>query len=475
MRSPVRTRTFVFIALGAALGAGSGLAADRFLPTGPLTRGLFVGERQAPEHDAAGWLARRRDEARARVVHLRYGDRTFDATLGEAGVSIDVDATLAAAAKVGHYGSVVRRLGEAARARKHAVDVPLVWTVEEGRARAFLARFAADVHADPVDARIDLAAHAKIPDVPGRELDIEASLHELSMGTHEDEETIDLVTRAIPAKVSVDDLVRVDVDKVVSSAETTFSIFGVGVGRSHNIRRAASMIDGLVIAPGEQLSFNEKVGPRSLENGFTWAPEIQGDEMTTGIGGGTCQVSTTLHVAALFGALGIVQRQGHSHPSAYTKMGLDATVSYPTTDLKIANTLPFPVMIHASFPKPTVIRVELLGGDPVATASYTYGIGHTEDFTRRIYVKSFLTPGKRIRKQKGTRGYDVTSILKLEYFDGHVEEKRYFTGYRPSPEVFWIAPGYDEAELPPLPEHAKGVEGRMSASAESAADDTYAM
>ena len=93
--------------------------------------------------------------------------------------------------------------------------------------------------------------------------------------------------------------------------------------------------------------------PRTLERGFTWAPEIQGDEMTTGVGGGTCQVSTTLHIAALFGALEILERQGHSHPSAYAMMGLDATVSYPSTDLKFKNTLPFPVMIHAYLPKPT--------------------------------------------------------------------------------------------------------------------------
>ena len=194
-----------------------------------------------------------------------------------------------------------------------------------------------------------------------------------------------------------------------------------------------------------------------------------GDEMTTGVGGGTCQVSSTLHVAALFGALEILERQSHSRPSSYTQMGLDATVSFPTVDLKIRNSMPFAVMIHAFVPEPTkeldkrmhrALRVELLGGEPVAKVEYRFGIGRAEDFTRRIYVKSFLPPGKRIKHQKGTRGYDVTSLVTLRFFDGRVEERSYFSGYRPAPEVFWVAPGYDEKELPPLPDHAKGVEDR---------------
>src|SRR4029450_3711663 len=105
------------------------------------------------------------------------------------------------------------------------------------------------------------------------------------------------------------------------------------------------------------------------------------------------------------------------------------------------------------------LRVEILGGDPVAEVDYKFGIGHTEDFTRRMYVKNFLAPGRGIRDQEGNRGYDVTSVVTTKFLDGRVEERRYFSGYRPAPEVFWVAPGYDEGELPPLPEHAKGVEG----------------
>ena len=479
MRAPT---LILVLGLGASVGVAGASVAHRFVPESPIVRGLFVGERRVPDRgSAAAWLTGRRDTMRARIVHFRGDDQVFDATLGELGVSVDVAATIERAEIVGHQGTLLRRLRESERARRGDIDVPLVWHTDRSKARALLERLAAQLRRAPVDARLDLANRAKIPDVFGRELDIESTIDKLVAARHTDEETIDLSMRSVRASVTVDDLVRVEVDKVLSSYETTFVTYGSGKGRSQNILNAASKIDGIMLGPGESFSFNERVGPRTIERGFRYAPEIQGDETVTGVGGGTCQVSSTLHAAALYGALDVVERQGHSRPSAYTQMGLDATVAYPSTDLKIRNPMSFPVMIHAYLPKGAsppgsvaTIRVEILGGTPVAQVEYKYGIGRAEDFTRRIYVKSFLAPGRRIRHQKGTRGYDVTSVVTLRFPDGRVEERRYFSGYRPAPEVFWIAPGYDEAELPPLPEHAKGVEGRMSTWAGIEAD-TYPM
>jgi vancomycin resistance protein YoaR len=206
------------------------------------------------------------------------------------------------------------------------------------------------------------------------------------------------------------------------------------------------------------MSFNDVVGPRTRERGFALAPEILGDEMQMGYGGGTCQASSTLHVAALFGALEIVERQAHSRPSSYTQMGLDATVSYPRSDLKIRNPLPYPVLIHAFLPRPSAVRVEILGGDPVARVEYAYAVTDAEDFVRRVDVKQELAPGQRLLHQRGIRGFEVVSLVKLHYLDGREDQRQYASGYRPTPEIYWVAPGYDPDELPPLPEHAKRPE-----------------
>jgi vancomycin resistance protein YoaR len=468
----VRSSTLLLV-LGIASSAAVsvGVVGYQYLPASPVVRGLHIAERRVPEEGSpATWLADRQKAALDWEVRFHHDGEIIETTLGAVGVEIDVHRSLERASEVGHAGSFMRRVREASEARRGEVDVPLVFFVDERKARAFFEGIAPLFARAPVDARLDLAQKQKTPDEPGRELDVEASLAALEDASLADGAIVPLVTRRVSAKVTLADLVAVDVGRVVSSFETTFSLAGSGAGRAVNIRNAASKIDGIVISPGDVFSFNEKVGPRTRDNGFTPAPEIQGDELTDGVGGGTCQLSSTLHGAAVFGALEVLQRQNHSRASSYTKLGLDAAVSYPVVDLKIKNVLPFPVMIHTTFPLPTKVRVEILGGDPVAKVEYGYGVAERKDFVRRITVKEDLPSGKRIHRQKGVQGFRVFSTVRLSYFDGRVEERHYYSGYRPSPEVYWVAPDYDESNLPPLPEHAKGVEGRPSP--EEATDET---
>lgn len=471
----VRAKVVWMLGLGSALGAGLGFGAYGLMPASPLAAGVFIGEQRPPEGASPSeWLMRRSRDLQDRVVHLRHEDEVIDATLGDVGVSIDVAATLDRAEIVGHTGGVVRRVRDGLKARRGEIDVPLVFHVDRERARAFLGSISERLYRAPVDAKLDLANKKRIVDQDGQALDVEASIDAIAKGRHDDEETIDLVAMRVPAQITVDDIANVDIEKVLSSFETVFAVWGEGVGRSANIKNAAARIDGTMILPGQVFSFNEKVGPRTAENGFVLAPEIQGDELAMGYGGGTCQVSSTLYAAALYGALEITDRQNHSRPSSYIQLGMDATVSYPLVDLKIKNSLSFPVMIHAYLPKPNTIRVEILGGEPVAKVSYAYGVGHVEGFVRRIKVIGYYPPGRVYRKQKGTRGLDVTSVITIRFNDGRVEERRYFNGYRPSPEVLWVAPGTPDTDLPPLPEHAKGVEGQLT-TAHSGASDIYPM
>lgn len=471
----VRKSLVWVLGVGSALGVSLGFVAHRVVPASPVAHGVFIGERLPPDdRSPTEWLMRRSDDLKKRVVHLRHEDEVIDTTLGELGVSIDVNGTLEQAEAVGHTGSVIRRVLEGQKARRGEIDVPLVFHVDRERARTFLSTLSDRFYRAPVDARLDIENKKRIVEQEGRALDIEASIDSITAARHTEEETVWLIIKPTTAAVTLNDLANVDIEKVLSTYETTFVTWGDGLGRSGNIRRAAAKIDGTILLPGQVLSFNDKVGPRTPENGFVLAPEIQGDELVTGFGGGTCQVSSTLHAAALFGAMDVLDRQNHSRPSSYTPPGMDATVAYPLVDLKIKNNFSFPIMIHAYLPKPTVIRVELLGGDPVAKVTYAYGVGAVEDFTRRIKVIGYYPAGRVYRKQKGTRGMSVTSVVTINYFDGRVDQKKYFSGYRPSPEVLWVAPGYSDGDLPPLPEHAKGVEGQMQ-TARNDANDLYPM
>lgn len=463
-----RARFFAFGLLLAGASASAAWGVVRF-PAEPLLEGLRIDDRVITDGQTpAEWLEKRDRTLRARIVRFHYEDRVFESTLGEVGVSLDIVATYNAAQRAGHEGSWRKRFAEADRARRGRLNIPVVWTIQRDRARQYFEEIAKQINRNPTDARLDLKNRRKIPDVAGIALDVERAIYALEAAEHEDEEQLELPVHYIPAALTVQDLVNVDIEKVVSAFETTFHTWGSGAGRAVNIRNAVSKIDGTVLLPGQMFSFNDAVGPRTRERGFTLAPEIQGDELMPGIGGGTCQVSSTLYAAALFGAMEIVDRQSHSKPSSYVKLGLDATVSYPLVDLKIKNALRFPIMIHAYLPKSSAIRVEILGGDPAATVEYGYGISKYEGFMRRIIVRPDYEPGRRVLHQKGSVGMDVHSYVKVRWNDGRIEERHYFSGYRPFPEIYWIAPGLSSDELPPLPERAVGVEAKDVATGKKA-------
>jgi len=118
-------------------------------------------------------------------------------------------------------------------------------------------------------------------------------------------------------------------------------------GRNINIRNAASKIDGFVLMPGEIFSTNAEFGVMTYENGYRMAPVIVGGVLQDGMGGGVCQVSSTLYVALLYAELRITERLNHSMPVAYIRNGLDATLAGDWIDLKFQNNTNYPVFIEA--------------------------------------------------------------------------------------------------------------------------------
>ncbi|MFT8319699.1 MAG: VanW family protein [Bacillus sp. (in: firmicutes)] len=117
--------------------------------------------------------------------------------------------------------------------------------------------------------------------------------------------------------------------------------------RSHNISLAANAIDNYVIFPNETFSFNQVVGMRTTKEGYMRAPIIVKGEFSEGIGGGICQVSSTLFNAVDRAGLKIVQRYSHSRRVSYVPSGRDATVSWYGPDFRFQNKFNQPILIRA--------------------------------------------------------------------------------------------------------------------------------
>ncbi|MEZ4226249.1 MAG: VanW family protein [Polyangiaceae bacterium] len=458
----MRSRSVLLVGaalLAAGLGSAGALAYLEYLPrSGPLP-GTTVEGYLKPDGVALGdWLELRRKSLLTRELYLELpdGDGNFRTTFGALGIEVDVAETMRRVERHASTGSFGARLYRAKSAREGHEDIPLAWSFDRERAAVTLKAFAEDVRREPVDARLDLVGHRRIDDVPGRSLDLEGTLTLLADGQRAADTVVPLWTKEVRAAVTRESLATVDVTKVLGAFETDFK--HKARSRDVNIRTAAEYLNGTVIAPSQTVSFNTMVGPRRIDRGFGWAPVIVADELEPGVGGGTCQVATALHAAAVHGVLDVVERRSHSRPSGYAPLGLDATVVYGEVDLKIRNPYDSPLIIHAFFPNPHLLRIELLGRDPPGKVEHKYAVIRSHDFYRRVWTKPFLEAGKQVKRQRGIRGYDVVSIVSILGADGRTQEKRYFSWYRPVPEVYWVGPGTDAEALPALPTGAEHVE-----------------
>jgi len=132
--------------------------------------------------------------------------------------------------------------------------------------------------------------------------------------------------------------------------------------RTHNVKLSLEQFNGMVLWPGEEVSFNNTTGQRTLENGYLEAPVINKDKgFEDALGGGVCQSSTTIYNAALLAGMEIVERNRHSFPSTYVKTGFDAMVSYPGSDLIIKNNAETPIFIRTRVSGGKYVRVWMYG------------------------------------------------------------------------------------------------------------------
>jgi len=206
------------------------------------------------------------------------------------------------------------------------------------------------------------------------------SLEELIDG-EASSKTIGLNYTTMPPKISTGDINNLGINERVGSGYSTFK--GSIPSRIHNIRLAASKFNGVLISPGETLSFNKTLGDVSKVTGYQPAYIIKDGQTILGDGGGVCQVSTTLFRAALDAGLPITERRSHSYRVGYYEQGfppgLDATVFDPSTDLKIKNDTEHYLLIQTMFnEKENKLTFDLYGSgdgrivtlsDPVITSS----------------------------------------------------------------------------------------------------------
>lgn len=344
---------------------------------------------------------------------------------------------IAAALSIGRSGDPWVDLRErAAIERGGGVDLAVGYRFDASRALAELLELAPAALRPSLPTRFDFERRTIVPARAGTALLAFDSLSAVAIGLAAGRDRIELVTQPLPPVA--DPLAEVagslDISTVLGSFSTPYHTDAEHADRTHNVKLGAAAFDGYVLQPGATVSFNEVVGDRSDAAGFRYAPGITAGELVDVVGGGTCQVSSTLYGAAFFAGLDLVEARPHSRPSAYVDMGLDSTVVYGAIDMKLRNPYEFPVVIHTSVNAGSV-RFEVLGRERPYSVAFEREVLEVLPFKTIVRDDPGLRSGATAVGQQGKRGFKVKRRRKLMKDDAVVKTEEWELFYPPTTEI----------------------------------------
>ena len=248
-----------------------------------------------------------------------------------------------------------------------------------------------EIYRQAEDAYFTTEPYAVFADVTGIDFNVEEMQAKIDENPEAEEYTIEL--DYTEPNVTVNDLGKEAFPDLLASYSTNYATSNKD--RTTNLRLAAEKINGTVVMPGEIFSYNAVVGKRTIAAGYKEAAIYQDGEVTSGLGGGICQISTTLYNAAIAANMEIESRRNHMFVPSYSEPGKDATVVWGSTDFKFKNRREYPVKIEASV------------SDGVANVSF-YGLKTDDEYELSIESRiikststSLVVESYRVYKKDG--------------------------------------------------------------------------
>jgi len=279
---------------------------------------------------------------RGRECIFRIKDKEIAYKLSEIGLSYDVEGICRSAFEVGRKGWL-KAFKEAWVCLAKGMNLRGEINLDEKKWGTFVASLRKELDKPAVNARPIVKGGRIVGIMPAKEgygLDEKRLLQMLSKGE-------ELATYAeCPMTVLLPKVREEDLEGMELICEFSTPLGSSSQGRLENLKRAVSAIDGTLLSPKEKFSFNERVGPRITERGYKVAPVMVKGELVPGIGGGVCQVSTTLYNVVLLAGLKLEKRGHHARPVKYVSPGRDATVVWGYTDLVFSNDKDYPIYIQ---------------------------------------------------------------------------------------------------------------------------------
>jgi vancomycin resistance protein YoaR len=409
---------------------------DRFLP-GVRVAGISI--QGCTEAEAEELLEDFFDQAYNIPVIFSASDYSYSISMGDITQEVDVKHLLEEVKQKERERSLISKLKNLKG--KHNYDYPALIDYEQDQKEDLSTIWNQVLGKEAIDAKLDMdpiQGLIVVPEETGKIVDVKATFEQLPQQW----EGLEAVKVQIVMADQKPEVVAQDLEYMgeLASYVTWYKV--AEVNRTHNLTQAAQAINAYVLRPGKVFSFNNTVGPRTLSTGFRDAPVIVGNTLEPGMGGGICQVSSTLYNACLLAGLEIVERSNHGLAVSYVPLGMDATVAYGLIDYRFRNNTDYPVYIRS-----------LAGGGKLMVNIYGHmqykqniKTSHVVDeiipFVYRDEIDTKLKPGESRVNHKGFPGYVVRSFRTYYNEAGEVIKSELLAKdrYKPFDEITYVGP-----------------------------------
>ena len=356
-------------------------------------------------------------------IKLGIGDNVIEAKLSDLGVTFDNEDLVDEAIGVGHAGNIVKRYKDQKDLQHSGKTFPLSWQTNEDTVRTYVENNCTkyDKKAQNASLTRENGAFNFVAGTEGLELNVDSAVRTISdylenSWTSDNTEVLNLETQVTEPEGSAEELANIK--DLLGSFTTSFSTSGSN--RCKNVSSGASHINGTVLYPGEEFSAYETVSPFTEANGYAMAGSYLNGEVVDSMGGGICQVSTTLYNAVLRAELNVTERSPHSMTVHYVDLSEDAAIAGTYKDFKFVNSTEYPIYIEGYTTSDKKITFNIYGKetrDKNRTITFESQMVSETPATTILQEDAGQGIGYKAVSSKGSSGY-VAELYKIVKVNG---------------------------------------------------------
>ena len=387
------------------------------------------------KQEALSLLEENFNEDLKRPVKLYTADNSYTFIYDDIGYKYNYEEAINKAYDIGKDGNIINRYLEIKNLKNENININLEYEYSKEMIEEVANEVSKNLNKESKDAVFNFNGGNFLitEEEEGYQVDKEALANLIEDSINERFE-LEIPLNVLKPKFTKEDYKRIN--GVIGQYTTKFE--NSSIGRKKNIQISGNSLNGIVVNPGETLSYNMVTGPRQRKYGYEEAPVILNGKYIPGVGGGVCQTSTTLYNAILLADLTVTQRQHHSIPPPYVSKGTDAVVTDGPLDLVFRNDFDFPIYI-STYVTDKSITISIYGD--TNTKDYTVSIKpeivETIPYETKEILDSNLEKGKIEVDSQGRNGYKVKTY-KSKIKNGKVIENTLISQdfYKPNNHVY---------------------------------------